>query len=142
MGRTISVESNRNISSERQGRKKRDERALIWIEELVQIAEESASSPVYPLLKRVDERHVTMQAYDNPVFVEDIVRNVSSRLRGDSRVSWFKVHAVNHESIHNHSAFACLRWQRPDRVDAKVTPSENAKCRQTSPEDFELKRFW
>jgi GTP cyclohydrolase I len=91
-----------------------NERALIWIEELVQIAEESASAPVYPLLKRVDERHLTMQAYDNPVFVEDIVRSVSVRLQPDLRVSWFKVHAINHESIHNHSAFACLEWQRSD----------------------------
>jgi GTP cyclohydrolase IB len=89
------------------------ERTLVWIEELVQIAEESASAPVYPLLKRADERHVTMQAYDNPVFVEDMVRNVSVRLQQDSRISWFKVHVVNLESIHNHSAFACLEWRRP-----------------------------
>lgn len=85
---------------------------LIWIEELIQVAEESASAPVYPLLKRADERHVTMQAYDNPVFVEDIVRNVASRLRADTRVARFRVHAVNHESIHNHGAFAEIRWER------------------------------
>lgn len=53
---------------------------LIWIEELIESAERSASAPVYPLLKRADERHVTMQAYDNPVFVEDLVRNVAERL--------------------------------------------------------------
>ena len=58
--------------------------------------------------KRVDERHVTMQAYDNPVFVEDMVRNVAVVLREDPRVSWFRVQAVNHESIHNHNAFACI----------------------------------
>ena len=96
---------------------KREERAFIWIEELIQIAEESASAPVYPLLKRDDERHVTMQAYDNPVFVEDIVRNISVRLQRDLRVSWFRVRAVNHESIHNHSAFACLEWRRVDVQD-------------------------
>ncbi len=86
---------------------------LVWIEELVEVAERSGSSPVYPLLKRPDERHVTMQAYDNPVFVEDIVRNVAEELRGDGRISWFRVEAVNQESIHNHNAFAEIEWSRP-----------------------------
>jgi GTP cyclohydrolase I len=87
--------------------------AFIWIEELIDLAERSASAPVYPLLKRPDERHVTMQAYDNPAFVEDIVRNVAAELREDTRVAWFRVHVVNHESIHNHSAFARIEWSRP-----------------------------
>lgn len=87
---------------------------FIWIEELVDIAEKSASAPVYPLLKRADERHVTMQAYDNPVFVEDLLRNVAVRLKEDPRVEWFHVHVVNHESIHNHSAFARLEWRRSE----------------------------
>jgi GTP cyclohydrolase IB len=82
---------------------------LIWIEELIEIAETSGSAPVYPLLKREDERFVTMQAYDNPVFVEDVVRNVARRIREDGRIAWFEVRAVNHESIHNHSAFAVVR---------------------------------
>jgi GTP cyclohydrolase I len=82
---------------------------FVWIEELIQIAEGSASAPIYPLLKRSDERHVTMQAYDNPTFVEDVVRNVAHQLRQDSRVNWFDVRCVNHESIHNHSAFAVIR---------------------------------
>lgn len=82
---------------------------LIWIEELIEIAEKSASAPVYPLLKREDERFVTMQAYDNPVFVEDVARNVTRHLRADGRVAWFEVRVVNHESIHNHSAFAVVR---------------------------------
>ena len=86
---------------------------LIWIEELVEVAEQSASAPVYPLLKRPDERHVTMQAHDNPVFVEDVVRNVAVRLQDDPRVSWFHVHAENQESIHNHNAFARIEWSRP-----------------------------
>jgi GTP cyclohydrolase I len=89
------------------------ELAIIWIEELIAVAEGSASAPVYPLLKRADERHVTMQAYDNPVFVEDMVRNVASELQNDLRVVWFNVEALNHESIHNHSAFAATSWQRP-----------------------------
>jgi len=82
---------------------------MIWIEELIEIAEKSASAPVYPLLKREDERFVTMQAYDNPVFVEDVVRNVARRLHEDDRIAWFEVRVVNHESIHNHSAFAVVR---------------------------------
>jgi GTP cyclohydrolase I len=85
---------------------------LIWIEELIEVAERSASAPVYPLLKRVDERHVTMQAYDNPVFVEDMVRNAAVILRKDARVAWLQVQAVNQESIHNHNAFARIEWVR------------------------------
>jgi GTP cyclohydrolase IB len=86
--------------------------AWIWIEELVEIAERSASAPVYALLKRPDERHVTMQAHDNPVFVEDLVRNVALFLKNDPRVSSFEVQAVNQESIHAHDAFARVRWKR------------------------------
>lgn len=85
---------------------------MVWIEELVEIAEKSASAPIYPLLKRVDERHVTMQAYDNPVFVEDVVRNVALRLMGDVRVASFEVRAENQESIHNHSAFAVVKGRK------------------------------
>ena len=86
---------------------------LVWIEELIAVAESSASAPVYPLLKRSDERHVTMQAYDNPVFVEDMARNVAIQLQNDLRIAWFQIHAENFESIHNHSAFASLEWIRP-----------------------------
>ena len=82
---------------------------FIWIEELIAIAEKSASAPIYALLKRTDERHVTMQAYDNPVFVEDMVRNAASYLNKDKRIAWFEVRVVNHESIHNHQAFAVVR---------------------------------
>jgi GTP cyclohydrolase I len=85
---------------------------LIWLEELIEMAEASASAPVYALLKRPDERHVTMQAYDNPVFVEDMVRNVAQRLMDDPRVAWFDALAENHESIHNHDAFARIEWER------------------------------
>ena len=81
---------------------------ILWIEELIDAAEKSASTPIYPLLKRTDERHVTMQAYDNPVFVEDVVRNVANILCRDERITWFEVRAVNQESIHNHSAFAVV----------------------------------
>ena len=82
---------------------------LIWIEELIDVAERSGSAPVYALLKRPDERHVTMQAYENPVFVEDVVRNAAALLKSDSRVASFSVRAVNHESIHDHNAFAVVK---------------------------------
>jgi len=91
----------------------RDSSTWIWIEEIIDAAEASASCPVYPLLKRPDERYVTMQAYDNPVYVEVMVRNVAIRLNEDPRITWFRVHARNDESIHNHSAFASTRWRRP-----------------------------
>jgi GTP cyclohydrolase I len=85
---------------------------MIWIEELVDIAEASASSPVYTLLKRPDERFVTESSYNNPVFVEDMVRNAAEALMKDSRVAWFQVTAESHESIHNHTAFARFEWTR------------------------------
>lgn len=84
----------------------------LWIEELVEIAESSASAPLYPLLKRSDERYVTMQAYDNPAFVEDITRNVALKLREDERISAFEVRVTNYESIHAHNAFAVSRFER------------------------------
>lgn len=93
-----------------------DDFALIWIEDLIDVAESSASSPVYPLLKRADERHVTMQGYDNPVFVEDMVRHAAGILQADSRLSGFAVHAVNDESIHNHGAFARIEQLPPENV--------------------------
>jgi GTP cyclohydrolase I len=88
---------------------------LIWIEELIALAEKSASSPVYPLLKREDEKYVTEHAFDNPMFVEDIVRNVAQKLHRDKRVAWYSVRVVNQESIHNHSAFA--RIERRSEAD-------------------------
>lgn len=95
-----------------------DELALVWIEELVEIAEASASSPVFPLLKRADERHVTMQGYDNPVFVEDMVRNVAVALGADFRLAGFTVEAVNDESIHNHAAYARVQQGCSENVQA------------------------
>ena len=85
---------------------------FIWIEEVVAIGEKAGSAPIYPLLKRADERHVTMQAYDNPVFVEDMVRSVAVALEADRRVRKFRVLAENDESIHTHKAFAEIRWTR------------------------------
>lgn len=81
---------------------------LMWIEELIELAEQSASSPVYPLLKREDEKYVTEYAYDNPAFVEDVVRNAAVRLMNEDRIVWFEVSSENMESIHNHSAYAVI----------------------------------
>lgn len=80
----------------------------IWIEDLIAIVEQSASSELYALLKRQDEKAVTERAYENPVFVEDLVRNVALRLNRHRDVTWYKVEAENYESIHNHNAYACI----------------------------------
>jgi GTP cyclohydrolase IB len=81
-------------------------RAPVSIRELVRIAEDEASSELYGILKRADEKYVTERAYDNPRFVEDLVRGVASKLGADPRFSAFVVEAENFESIHNHSAYA------------------------------------
>ena len=80
----------------------------IWIEDLIAIIEASASSELYALLKRQDEKAVTERAYENPVFVEDLVRNVALSLNSHPDVTWYKVEAENFESIHNHNAYACI----------------------------------
>lgn len=83
-------------------------RKAVWIEDLIGIIEGSASSELYALLKRQDEKAVTERAYENPVFVEDLVRNVVLKLNAHPDVTWYKVEAENHESIHNHNAYACI----------------------------------
>ena len=80
----------------------------VWIEDLVAMIESSASSELYALLKRQDEKFVTERAYENPVFVEDLVRNVAVKLNAHPQVRWYKVEAENFESIHNHNAYACI----------------------------------
>ena len=80
----------------------------IWIENLIGLIESSASSELYALLKRQDEKAVTERAYENPVFVEDLVRNVVVKLNAHPDVTWYKVEAENFESIHNHNAYACI----------------------------------
>ena len=83
-------------------------RGFVWIEELIEIAERQASSELYGLLKRPDEKFVTERAYDNPKFVEDMVRDVAAELNADSRIEWYVVESENFESIHNHSAYALI----------------------------------
>jgi len=81
---------------------------FIWIEDLIDLVEKEASCERYGLLKRPDEKYVTQKAYDNPKFVEDMVRDVASRLNEDERISSYIVESENFESIHNHSAYALI----------------------------------
>ena len=83
-------------------------RKFFWIEDVIKLIEESASGEVFSLLKRVDEKFVTEKGYENPMFVEDVVRNVAGRLSQDPNFTWYSVEAENFESIHNHSAYACV----------------------------------
>jgi GTP cyclohydrolase I len=81
---------------------------FVWIEDLIDIVENEASCQLYGLLKRPDEKHVTEHAYNNPKFVEDMVRDVAARLNDDDRISAYIVESENFESIHNHSAYALI----------------------------------
>ncbi|HSM99112.1 MAG TPA: GTP cyclohydrolase, FolE2/MptA family, partial [Gallionella sp.] len=81
---------------------------FVWIEDVIRIAEEQASCELYGLLKRPDEKYVTERAYDNPKFVEDMVRDVAAVLDADKRVDAYVVESENFESIHNHSAYALI----------------------------------
>jgi len=81
---------------------------FIWIEEIIDLVEEEASCELYGLLKRPDEKAITERAYDNPKFVEDMVRDVAARLNADDRISAYIVESENFESIHNHSAYALI----------------------------------
>ena len=81
---------------------------FIWIEDMIELVEKSASCEVYSVLKRVDEKHVTEEGFSNPKFVEDIVRDVAEKLKKDENVTWFSVSAENFESIHNHNAYAFI----------------------------------
>ena len=79
---------------------------IIWIEDLITAIENEASCPIYPLLKREDEKYVTEYAYNNPKFVEDILRDLVLNFRSFKGLSWFEIECENYESIHNHSAYA------------------------------------
>ena len=81
---------------------------FVWIEEIVDLVEKQASSELYGLLKRPDEKYVTERAYDNPKFVEDMVRDVAAELNRDERITRYVVESENFESIHNHSAYALI----------------------------------
>lgn len=83
-------------------------RDFIWIEEIIDLVESEASCELYGLLKRPNEKYVTERAYDNPKFVEDMVRDIAVRLNADDRVGAYVVESENFESIHNHSAYALI----------------------------------
>ncbi len=85
---------------------------LLWIEDLITIAEAAGSSPVYSLLKRADEKAVTDKAFDSPAFVEDVVRAAAKALKQHPQVYWFKVEVESEESIHNHNAYACIEGEK------------------------------
>ncbi len=85
---------------------------FVWIEELIDVAEEEASCELFGILKRPDEKYVTERAYDNPKFVEDIVRDIARRLNEDDRIDSYTVESENFESIHNHSAYALIEHDK------------------------------
>jgi GTP cyclohydrolase I len=84
----------------------------VWIEELVELAEDCASAPMFPILRGEDERAVLEAAYAKPVFIEDLVRCVAERLDSDVRVTWYRVEAENLESVHEHDVYACVERER------------------------------
>jgi len=84
----------------------------LWIEEIVELVEREASCELFGLLKRPDEKYVTERAYDNPKFVEDMVRDVAARLNAEGRIDAYTVESENFESIHNHSAYALIEKRK------------------------------
>jgi len=91
-------------------------RGFVWIEELIDVVEEQASCQLYGLLKRPDEKWVTERAYDNPKFVEDMVRDIAVKLNADERIAAYVVESENFESIHNHSAYALIEKDKDESV--------------------------
>ncbi|VAW79464.1 GTP cyclohydrolase I type 2 [hydrothermal vent metagenome] len=83
-------------------------KGFVWVEELIEMVEQQASSELYGLLKRPDEKYVTEKAYDNPKFVEDMVRDIAATLNDDDRINAYIIESENFESIHNHSAYALI----------------------------------
>jgi GTP cyclohydrolase IB len=86
--------------------------SFVWLEEIVELVEKQASCELYGLLKRPDEKYVTERAYDNPKFVEDMVRDVAAVLNADDRIDAYRVESENFESIHNHSAYAMIQHDK------------------------------
>ena len=89
---------------------------FVWIEELIEMVEREGSCELFGLLKRPDEKYVTERAYDNPKFVEDLVRDVAVAMNADARIAGYVVEAENFESIHNHSAYALIERRAPDSM--------------------------
>jgi GTP cyclohydrolase I len=91
---------------------------FVWIEDLIDLVEKQASCELYGLLKRPDEKYVTERAYENPKFVEDMVRDVAAQLSADARIDAYVVESENFESIHNHSAYAMIRRDKTQTATA------------------------
>ncbi len=108
-----------------------ESREMIWIEELIDIAEQNASSQLYGVLKRPDEKFVTEFAYDNPKFVEDLARDVAVSLNSDPRVVSYVVEVENFESIHNHSAYALI--EGPPKPEEEPEDSRPGPTTQAPP---------
>ncbi len=89
---------------------------FIWIEELIEMIEKVASCELYGLLKRPDEKYVTEKAYDNPKFVEDLVRDIAIQFNNDDRIAGYVIESENFESIHNHSAYAMLKFDKDKKA--------------------------
>ncbi|MBN2226681.1 MAG: GTP cyclohydrolase I FolE2 [candidate division Zixibacteria bacterium] len=100
---------------------------FIWLEELIRLVEDKASCEIYSLLKREDEKYVTEHAYDNPAFVEDIVRAITETISNDERIDWFMVESENFESIHNHSAYASIERNLRAERDEVASGRDNSR---------------
>jgi GTP cyclohydrolase I len=98
----------------------------LWIEDLIELLEDKGSCQLYPVLKRADEKFVTEKAYENPKFVEDIVRDVALAFNADDRIGRFHVTVENFESIHNHSAFAEITGGAPEVTELSAPSSNGA----------------
>lgn len=96
---------------------------FFWIEEIIEIVESSVSSEIYSLLKRPDEKFVTERAYENPMFVEDVVRAALSMLKSKNNFPWYRIEAENFESIHNHSAYAMIEKDFSPEAECFQGPS-------------------
>jgi GTP cyclohydrolase IB len=110
-----------------------ESREMIWIEELIDIAEQNASSQLYGVLKRPDEKFVTELAYDNPKFVEDLARDVAVSLNSDPRVISYVVEVENFESIHNHSAYALIEGPPKPEEEEEEEESRPGPTTQVPP---------
>ena len=110
---------------------------FIWLEDIIEDVEACASAPLFTLLKRDDEKYVTELAYDNPKFVEDLVRDVVVKIRERTGIEWLRVAAENKESIHNHSAYGEITWSPDDKAE-----SPRSDFRPTTPDTVQSFGSW
>ncbi len=109
---------------------------FIWIEQVIEEVEKCASAPLFALLKREDEKYITELAYDNPKFVEDLVRDVVLAVKKLPEVHWLKVSAENQESIHKHSAYAQIEWSLEEELAGEQMAFDFAHDEETEPPSF------